>query len=166
MNLCSNLFLEYLVKRSEAWRRGCLTTQALRTPKLESFRKKTKKRTKFITSLKIGIWTLLVATCLSVTGCSVTPKVHDRETIAYEGNSETAGILAFNDDGSLKITEEARSRYNSYIARFGRDSVTPLTKDFGITKLPDGNYSLTLEGAECWAALKRIEKRQRIDNSK
>lgn len=96
----------------------------------------------------------------------MTPKVHERETIAYEGNSETAGILDFNEDGSLIISEEALARYNSLIERYGYDKGRSIEKDFGVSKLENGTYSLTLEAAEIWFDFKQQSERERIDNAK
>lgn len=95
----------------------------------------------------------------------MTPVVHDRETIAFSGNDETAGILGFNDDGSLKIDASGRERYNSLIERFGGDTIPKTEKDFGCTPREDGNFDLTLEGAERWGELRQREKARRIDDA-
>lgn len=138
-----------------------------RTLKPGELTKKKKRRTNLMNLFRKRTFILFVGISVSLCLCSckVTPTTNDRETIAYSGNDQTAGILGFNEDGSLRINESARVRYNSYIERFGRDTVPATSKDFGIKEREDGNYDLTLEGAERWKKMKIIEDRKRIDDS-
>lgn len=107
--------------------------------------------------LKSVILTLFVATLAS---CAITPSVTERETVNYDQNSETAGIIQYLPTGELEINISALARYNDYIAKYGTMFVPNLDHDFGITPLENGNYSLTKEGQEKWFQMKRFDQYQ------
>lgn len=107
---------------------------------------------------------LLGAICLS-SCASVTPNTNERGTVSYDGNDQTAGVLGFNEDGSLTITKSGRDRYNALVEKFGGDTTPKTSKDFGIKALEDGNYSLTLEGAERWHLMNLMLDRSRVNKA-
>lgn len=144
---------------------GLAHIPARKTLKPGVLTKKKKRKTNLMKSTRIKTLIASAAICLSLSACSVTPVTHDRQTIAYDGNDQTAGILGFNEVGGLTISPGGRERYDSLIERFGRDTQPETKKDFGITPREDGNYDLTAEGAERWKKMKIIEDRQRINDS-
>lgn len=95
----------------------------------------------------------------------ITPTIDDRETISYNGNVADAGIIETLPDDSLRITAGARDRYNSLVDDFGDQVSPPVASDFGVTKLDDGTFSITLEGAETWYKLMLVSERYRVERS-
>lgn len=109
---------------------------------------------------------LVICLLMICSGCAVTPNVTERETIPYSGNSETGGILSFLPDGSIEITESKRAEYNTLIKKYGTMYVPEVQKDHEITKLENGNYALTGEGAETFKQLLNFhEYQKRLERS-
>jgi hypothetical protein len=100
---------------------------------------------------------ILLAFCL-LSGCAVTPKVNDRETIAYHGNSENAGVIGFMADGSLEVDQQLVDTYNELIAKYGTMFTPNIEQGDGITNLGGGSYSMTLEAVENYKRLKNFDK--------
>ena len=98
------------------------------------------------------ILTISVVACLS--SCAVTPKITERETVAYDGNQQNAGIIQNFPDHSSEITASARQRYNDLI--LSQEGILKYysKKDYGITPLANGHYKITAEGKEYWYSLK------------
>lgn len=92
-------------------------------------------------------------------GCQVTPIAYERETVAYDNNDETAGIIGFSLSGGLEITQSARDRYNDMVKRHGQELIPPIQKDFGIKEMENGCYDMTLEASEKWRKMILIEER-------
>lgn len=115
----------------------------------------------------LKIVTLILLGGVFLPSCAnVTPVIDERRTSTFDGNQETAGVLEFNADGSLKITESGRKRYNSIVSGFGSKTYPPTEEDFGITSNKDGTYNLTLEGADRWHKLILLMQAERINNAK
>lgn len=115
-----------------------------------------------IKNLRMVILTLFVGICLN-SCASITPIPEERETIAFEGNEDNAGIVGFLDNGSLEITPKARDRYNDLILKV-KGMVKYLSyKDSELTALPNGNWSITKGGAEFWRSLILEDEQQRIN---
>lgn len=109
--------------------------------------------------------TLLGGT-LILSGCSVTPVPEGRKTIAYSENAETGGIEGFLDNGSVHVDGDARTRYNSYVQKYGKNLLPPISSDYGVEALGDGTYSLTDEAFEKWVEMIQMDHRERINNAK
>lgn len=100
-----------------------------------------------------------------ISGCTntVAPKPVVNKTIAWSGNVQNAGVLGFLPDGGLHIDSTARDRYNGLVALqpdFKKSGLVlplpaPIPVDFGITKLPDGTFEMTLQAAKDFAVLER-----------
>jgi hypothetical protein len=126
---------------------------------------KTNPSTKFMRILKSAISTLLGAIFLS--SCAVTPEVKDRETIAYHGNEENAGVIGFLEDGSLEVDQELVNAYNELIAKYGTMFVPALNQGDGIAPIGQGSYSMTLEAAENYKRLKNFHTyMQKLERAK
>lgn len=108
-------------------------------------------------TLKPKIWTLLGVIFL-VSGCAVTPNVKDRETIAYHGNVENAGVIGFLDDDSLEVDRELVDTYNSLIEKYGAMFVPEIKTNQGIVPLVGGTFSMKLQAAEDFKRLKNFDK--------
>lgn len=98
---------------------------------------------------KNKICLLFVAICLN-SCASITPQLSHRSTVQYDGNNDDSGLVQFLQDGSLEITPTARERYNNAILNEYGVLKYEFNKDFGVTKLDNGNYSITKEGLENW----------------
>lgn len=115
-------------------------------------------------SNKISILTLFAIALLLGSGCRTAPVVPDRvdvaEHISYDPTDTaepTNGILAENDEeGWTLITENARSRYNRLIDRYGKAFTVRIRKDYGITPAETpGQYYLNNAGMEAWYTMSK-----------
>lgn len=77
---------------------------------------------------------LIVLLSLCFVSCTVTPPQVHSQTVAYEGNIQTAGFLGFSEDGSGIITGKARDRYNALVRLYGAYFVPPLVQDDGLSQ--------------------------------
>lgn len=100
---------------------------------------------------------------LAVSCANVTPTVRDPETVSYDGNQQTAGVIAFLPDGSLLISGSARMRYNGLVAKYGGQFTPRLRPDFGVATSPGGSFSMTLEAADKWHRMSLMEQEARIN---
>lgn len=115
---------------------------------------------------KKTIWMLFAASCLGAASCArVTPTVDERQTASFDGNIPDAGIIERLPDDSLHITSSARDRYNDLVDDFGDQLHPPVKRDFGVTKLDDGSFSITLQGAEAWYSLILVRDRDQVERS-
>lgn len=104
---------------------------------------------------------LLIVMC----SCAhVTPVLNESKTVEFDGNKQTAGIVDFLDDGSMEITTHALVKYNALIEVYGK--VLKISTDFGVTKLDNGNFSMTREAAENWFKMKLMSERDETENAK
>ena len=102
----------------------------------------------------IWVLVLILAACFFSACANITPVVNERETVAYDGNDQTAGIIQDFEDHSSEITPNARDRYNDLI--WEREGMLKFSekKDFGIAPMDNGNFRITAQGKEYWYSLK------------
>ena len=92
--------------------------------------------------------------CLGLTACTVTPKIlPPAEQPSWDGNVQNSGLIRFSDDGSAVITPHARDRYNTLIDTYGKRFTPALHPDDGVTRLPDGTYSITAQHLSYFAQM-------------
>lgn len=99
---------------------------------------------------------LLAAIAWLAVGCTVAPRyVETPAAASFDGNERNSGFLAFNEDGSGVITPRARDRYNALVAKYGKDNLPKLKKDFGVSKRDDGNYNITAEALVAFGVMNK-----------
>jgi hypothetical protein len=107
-----------------------------------------------------------VFVCLILIGCgTVTPKIVESQTIAFDGDSQNAGIISKLPDGSYLITANARQKYDSLIAKWATDGLIrkahiqpPLAKDAGLTANLDGTWLIDAQHAAIWAKMNLLDR--------
>ena len=88
---------------------------------------------------KTTILALLLTATAFLSSCgTVTPPVARASVASFDGGKQNSGVLGanLNPDGSiasLRITANARNRYNSLVAKYGGQFLPPLKLDDGIT---------------------------------
>lgn len=108
---------------------------------------------------------LIAALSLSVAGCGhVTPVIEEFSEPSFVGNERNSGVVQFTADGA-EVTPRARDEYNHLISEHGSKTVPPITEDFGMTKMDNGNYKMTLEAVSRWKDLLIIRSRDRVDGA-
>jgi hypothetical protein len=96
-------------------------------------------------------------------GCGTTPTTTHASTASYDGNEQNSGVVRVMPNGSLEVTEGARTRYNALIRIYGDRLLPAIQEDFGLDRLSGAHYSLTCEGAEAWFKMIELQKREEID---
>lgn len=98
--------------------------------------------------------TILILSVSFLASCQVTPIAHERSTIPFDGNDQTAGFIRDFPDHSSEITNSARARYNGLIEYYGNIFNPPITRDFQLTPTGQGTWIISAEGQEKWGAMK------------
>lgn len=129
------------------------------------WRLKVLKRCGKLTINRLTRWLPVIA-LLTMVGCAnVTPVTRERETVAFDGNEQNGGWVRFLPNGSAEITPSKRDLYNWLIYSHGSKAQPPVERDFGIKKLDNGNFEMTLQAAETYYDLKLMAERERIRES-
>jgi len=109
------------------------------------------------TFLSLLIYGLSLST---FTACHTTPRINNHKEAGFDGNEQNSGIIGFTPQGGLEITESAKTRYMSFVEQYGARLIPSIKGEFGLTKLSNGNYELTAQGAEAWRWMIIIRERE------
>ncbi len=110
---------------------------------------------------------MLFASAILLSSCAhVTPVVYDRETIAYEGNDETSGVIRFLPDRSVEVSARWRDAFNLLVEEFGNETRNGhTTKDQGLSEFANGNWRATREAMEREYEMRLIRDDEQITNA-
>ncbi len=107
----------------------------------------------------------VLVSLVTLNGCgTVTPKVAESSVASFSGNDENSGILEVTENGAL-VTSGFVEYYNAIIEVYGNKTTPETKRDFGVTKLENGNSLVTLEGMSRLKEMRIIEDRERIDHA-
>ncbi|MDD2707525.1 MAG: hypothetical protein PHV34_05900 [Verrucomicrobiae bacterium] len=109
----------------------------------------------------------LALVCL-LAGCGTTPAPGRRQTIAFSGNSQTAGIGDFAEDGSMPLDDGKLYEFSSLLEKWGPGLTPPARELEAYVKLDakTGQRLMTCEGAGILLKLKQAAIRARINGAK
>lgn len=112
---------------------------------------------------------MLLLTCLALAGCetTVTRKQVGSNRPSFDGNSADSGAKGFvqTERGKeLEISPATRERYNALVREFGGRQVVPVEPDAGLTKLPNGNWSMNKEAQFNFAWFSYLKRQPETKN--
>ena len=102
---------------------------------------------------------LALVICASCSG-TIAPKENTPKAVAYIGNSQNAGVLGFEPDGSVIITSAKRDEYNSLIDSYGTRFTPPLAHDAGLrSNGPDSSWLIDREHVVKFSVMRSWQRR-------
>lgn len=89
--------------------------------------------------------TFLAILCLTMTACgTLAPAVVPSHVASFDGNEQNSGIVSGNASGYI-VTGNFRDRYNSLVVIYGKDFLTPLRADYGLSFVAEGRWLIDRE---------------------
>lgn len=101
----------------------------------------------------------IAAAVVCLTGCTgtVVPKIAEPEYASWDGTAQNSGILSLGKDGTARVTQGVRDRFDFLVAS-GKGTVTapPLKLDDGLTKNADGSWTMTAQSLTGYIEMLRL----------
>ena len=82
-------------------------------------------------------------------GCTIRPKPTTSSSASFDGNIQNSGMIELLPDGTARISEQARARYNGLAEIYGTRFIPAITANDGLTP------GAVLEGKPTWIMTKQ-----------